>query len=400
MKQMQWLGELSQKNDAKIILLIIDGIGDIPNEKGLTPLEAANTPNLDQLAEQSLLGMSTPVRPGITPGSGPAHLGLFGYDPLEWDIGRGVLESLGIDFELGPNDLAARGNFATIDSEGLILDRRAGRIPTEECERITKKLSQIKIDCVKIFVKPVKEYRFVLVLRSPDLVDGLKGTDPQKTGVPSLPVEAIHPEAEKTAILVNEWITQARELLKDEEKANSLNLRGIAKKPDIPQLPSVTKMKLGAIATYPMYRGLASLCGMTVIPTGTTISEEVETLRENWDSYDYFFFHVKKTDSYGEDGDFENKKKVIEKTDKIIPKLFKLNPDVLVVTGDHSTPCPLKSHSWHEVPTMIWSKHNRKDAMTAYTEKTCMKGGLGHIKHQSLLPLMMAHSLKLKKYGA
>ena len=400
MKQLEWMERLSIPGTSKMILLVMDGVGGLPGPEGLTALEAAETPNFDALAEKSILGLSTPVQPGITPGSGPGHVALFGYDPLEWEIGRGVLSALGINFDLGPNDLAARGNFATVDESGNILDRRAGRIPTEEGERLVKKLQKVKLPGVETFVRVVKEYRFVLVLRGENLVDGLTDTDPQKTGVPPLPVEARRPEAEQTAALVNQWIAKAREVLADEPQANSLNLRGLAKVPPIPQMPDLCKMKLGAIATYPMYRGIARLVGMDILETGSTIADEIETLREHWDTYDFFFFHVKKTDSYGEDGNFEGKKHVIEETDELLPELLALKPDVIMVTCDHSTPCALKSHSWHEAPTLLWSKYIRPDDTTAYGERECMKGGLGHIMHPHLVPLMMANAERLTKFGA
>jgi 2,3-bisphosphoglycerate-independent phosphoglycerate mutase len=400
MKQLEWMERLSIPGTSKMILLVMDGVGGLPGPEGLTALEAAETPNFDALAEKSILGLSTPVQPGITPGSGPGHVALFGYDPLEWEIGRGVLSALGINFDLGPNDLAARGNFATVDESGNIVDRRAGRIPTEEGERLVKKLQQIELPGVETFVRVVKEYRFVLVLRGENLVDGLTDTDPQKTGVPPLPVEARRPEAEQTAALVNQWVGKAREILADEPQANSLNLRGLAKVPPIPQMPDLCKMKLGAIATYPMYRGIARLVGMDILETGSTIADEIETLREHWDTYDFFFFHVKKTDSYGEDGNFEGKKHVIEETDELLPELLALKPDVIMVTCDHSTPCALKSHSWHEAPTLLWSKYIRPDDTTAYGERECMKGGLGHIMHPHLVPLMMANAERLTKFGA
>ena len=400
MKQLEWMERLSIPGTSKMILLVMDGVGGLPGPEGLTALEAAETPNFDELAEKSILGLSTPVRPGITPGSGPGHVGLFGYDPLEWEIGRGVLSALGINFDLGPNDLAARGNFATVDEQGNILDRRAGRIPTEEGERLVKKLQKVKLPGVETFVRVVKEYRFVLVLRGENLVDGLTDTDPQKTGVPPLPVEARRPEAEQTAALVNQWIGKAREVLADEPQANSLNLRGLAKVPPIPQMPDLCKMKLGAIATYPMYRGIARLVGMDILETGSTIADEIETLRQHWDTYDFFFFHVKKTDSYGEDGNFEGKKHVIEETDELLPQILDLKPDVIMVTCDHSTPCVLKAHSWHEAPTLLWSKYIRPDETTAFGERECMKGGLGHIMHPNLVPLMMANAERLTKFGA
>ncbi|MBN1486292.1 MAG: 2,3-bisphosphoglycerate-independent phosphoglycerate mutase, partial [Anaerolineae bacterium] len=365
-----------------------------------TELEAAHTPNMDALAKKSVLGLSTPARPGITPGSGPGHVGVFGYDPLDWEIGRGVLEALGIDFNLGPKDLAARGNFATVDADGNITDRRAGRIPTEIGAKMVEILRQIKLPGIETFVEVVKEYRFVLVLRGDGLEDGLTETDPQMTGVPPRPVEALRPEAQQSAALLNQWLAEARKLLANEHPANSMNLRGIAKVPPIPKMSDIYNMRLAAIATYPMYRGIGRLVGMDVLKTGDTIDDEIVTLRENWDDYDFFFFHVKKTDSYGEDGNFEAKKHVIEHTDQVLPEILALNPDVLVITGDHSTPWALKAHSWHEVPVLLWSNYLRPDPMESFGERSCMAGGLGHVKHFDLVPLMMAHAGRLAKFGA
>ncbi len=400
MNQLDLLKELSVPGTTKMVLLVMDGLGGLPGPDGLTELEAARTPNLDKLAAEGVCGLSTPVRPGITPGSGPGHLGLFGYDPLEWEIGRGVLEALGIGFKLGPNDLAARGNFATLDEDGNIVDRRAGRIPTEVGAQMVEKLRTIKLPGVETFVEVVKEYRFALILRGEGLYDGLTETDPQRVGVPPLPVKALRPEAERAAELLNQWIAEARRVLANEYPANGLNLRGIAKVPPIPQMPDLYKMKLAAIATYPMYRGLGLLVGMDVLPTGDTIESEIETLRAHWDEYDFFFFHVKKTDSYGEDGNFEAKKGVIEHTDELLPEILALKPDVVVVTGDHSTPWSLKSHSWHEVPVLLWAQALRPDRVTAFGERDCMAGGLGHIRHSDIIPLMLAHAGRLNKFGA
>ncbi len=401
MDQLDLLRRLSIPGTSKMVLLVMDGLGGLPGPNGLTELEAAHTPHLDALAREGICGMSTPITPGITPGSGPGHLGLFGYDPLAYDIGRGVLEALGIDFALGSDDLAARGNFCTVDpATGFITDRRAGRIPTEVGARLVAKLRQISLPGVEVFVEPVKEYRFVLVLRGSGLADGLTETDPQQTGVPPLPVKALRPEAERTAELLNQWLAEARRLLADEYPANSLNLRGLAKVPPIPKMPDVFQMRCGAIATYPMYRGIARLVGMDVLPTGDTIEDEVATLRQHWDKYDFFFFHVKKTDSNGEDGNFEGKKAVIEHVDQIIPEIMALKPNVLMVTGDHSTPWALKSHSWHALPVLLWGDYVCPDGVQAFGERACMAGGLGHLRHLDLMPLLMAHAGRLTKYGA
>ena len=401
MANLNLMRELAIDAETKILLLVIDGVGGLPQTPdGPTELEAAHTPNLDALAARSICGMGMPVAPGVTPGSGPGHLSLFGYDPLEYEIGRGVLEALGIGFDLQPDDLAARGNFCSLDAQGLITDRRAGRIPTEIGARLCEKLRQIQLPGVETFVDPVKEYRFMLVLRGKGLFDGLTETDPQQVGKPPLPVEPLRPEAASTAELLNRWMAEARKILADEHPANGCNLRGIAKDPGLPRLSDIYKLRCGAIATYPMYRGVAKLAGMEVLPTGETIEEEVETLKQYWSDYDFFFFHVKKTDSRGEDGDFEGKVKVIEHLDEVMPDILALEPDVVVITGDHSTPAVWKSHSWHELPVLLWSTHVRPDSVTQYGERPCIAGGLGHIHNTDLIPLAMANAGRLAKFGA
>jgi 2,3-bisphosphoglycerate-independent phosphoglycerate mutase len=401
MADLDLMRKLAIEGQTKILLLVIDGVGGLPlTPDGLTELEAAQTPNLDSLAARSICGMGMPVAPGVTPGSGPGHLSLFGYDPLRFDIGRGVLEALGIGFDLQPNDLAARGNFCTLDAQGLITDRRAGRIPTEIGARLCEKLRQIRLPGVEVFVDPVKEYRFVLVLRGDGLYDGLTETDPQQVGKPPLPVEALRPQAKPTAELLNQWMVGARNLLSDESPANGCNLRGIAKDPGLPKMPEVYKLRCGAIATYPMYRGVAKLAGMEVLPTGESIEAEVETLTQHWDDYDFFFFHVKKTDSRGEDGDFDGKVKVIEHLDAVMPDILALDPDVVVITGDHSTPAVWASHSWHELPVLLYAKYARRDGVTQFGERPCMAGGLGHIHNTDLMPLAMGYAGRLAKYGA
>jgi len=397
--------------ETKIVQLVLDGVGGLPRElDGKTELEAARTPNLDALAGRSQLGLAVPVAPGVTPGSGPAHLSLFGYDPLTYDVGRGVLAALGTGFDLQPEDVAARGNFCSIDEQGLITDRRAGRIPTKVGERMVALLRNVKLPGIQVFVDVVKEYRFVIVLRPAEgqtLHANIMDTDPQKTGVPSLPARARDEASEATAALLNDWITAAREVLKDHPPANSLNLRGVAKDPGLPKFSEVFGLRAGAIATYPMYRGVAKLVGMDVLPVdGETVEDEVETLRTHWEEYDYFFFHVKKTDSAGEDGDFERKAGVIEHVDEaVIPAIMNLGPDVLIVTGDHSTPSILKSHSWHPVPTLLWSRYCLPDGATGpggaeYGERACGRGSLGVFPATNELPLALGYALRLNKYGA
>ncbi|HDP25773.1 MAG TPA: 2,3-bisphosphoglycerate-independent phosphoglycerate mutase [Deltaproteobacteria bacterium] len=401
MKQIELMKELHVSSDKKIVLLVLDGLGGLPGTEGKTELETASTPNMDRLCRGSIVGLSSPISQGITPGSGPGHLALFGYDPLEYQIGRGVLEALGIGLELSPNSLAARGNFCSLDpSSGVITDRRAGRISTETSAALVEKLSTIRIEGIKITVKPVKDYRFALILEGVGLSDGLTETDPQRTGMKPLPVKALTPAAKKSAQILNEWVKQALGLLKNERPANGCTLRGIAKDPGLPSFLDVYGLTACAIASYPMYKGIARLVGMEVVDAGDTVETEVQALRRSWEDYDFFFFHVKKTDSAGEDGDFEAKVKVIEQVDHIIPEILSLQPDVLVITGDHSTPSTLKSHSWHELPVLLSAKNIRVDPVSEFGEVACMRGGLGHIRHIDIMPLAMAHADKLIKYGA
>lgn len=401
MKQIDLMKELRTPSDKKIVMLVLDGLGGLPGESGKTELEAARTPNIDRLCRDSICGLSSPIAPGITPGSGPGHLGLFGYDPLEYAIGRGVLEALGIGLKLTPKSLAARGNFCTLDpASGVITDRRAGRIPTEKCAELVDKLRGISLDGVGITVEPVKDYRFALILEGEGLEEGLSETDPQKTGLKPLKVLPLHAGARKSADLLNTWIDKAFAVLRNESPANGCTLRGIAKDPGLPSYRDVYGLKACAIATYPMYKGLARLVGMDVLEAGDTIATELRTLKASWNAYDFFFFHVKKTDSAGEDGNFNAKVKVIEETDVILPELMAMKPNVLVITGDHSTPSVQKAHSWHELPVLFHADNIRPDAVTEFGERPCMAGGLGHIRHVDLMPLVMAHADKLTKYGA
>ncbi len=395
------LKDLTIATPSKIVLMVMDGLGGFPSGPGgKTELETARTPNFDRLAAGGMVGFHQPVGPGIIPGSGPSHLGVFGYDPIQFDIGRGVLEALGIEFDLQPADLAARGNFCSVDSEGRITDRRAGRIATEITVRLCDKLRAIAIPGVEVFVEPVRDYRFVLVLRGNGLHDDLTETDPQREGLHPLPVTARTDAAKPSADLVNEFIAKAKEILKDEHPANMLLLRGFSKRPDMPTFRDVYKLRAAAIAVYPMYRGLAKLVGMDVVPTGTTVEDEFNTLRERWNDFDFFFVHFKKTDSAGEDGDFDRKVAAIEEVDAGAAALFDLNPDVVIVTGDHSTPAALKSHSWHPVPVCFSAKWARPDHIGEFGEDACRRGGLGTIPAVNLMPLALAHALKMTKYGA
>jgi 2,3-bisphosphoglycerate-independent phosphoglycerate mutase len=392
---------LHVKNDSKIVLLVADGLGGLPLQPGgKTELETAKTPNLDALATAGTLGLSTPVLPGITPGSGPGHLGLFGYDPLQFQIGRGVLEGLGIDFDLGPNDVAIRGNFCTLDGQGQITDRRAGRIASDIGARLCAKLDQIKVPGVEVFVRPVKEYRLVVVFRGAGLGGNVADTDPQKTGVPPLEPVARDAASQKTAEVAAAFLKQAREVLKGDAPANFFTMRGIDKKPQIPTFEEVYGLRAAAIAVYPMYRGLARLVSMKVLDAGQTLDDQCSRLAQAWNDFDFFFMHYKYTDSTGEDGNFPVKVERIEQLDAAIPKIMQLKPDVLVVTGDHSTPSKMKSHSWHPVPVLISAANCRSDACTSFGEAQCLAGGLGQFPAKYLMSLTMAHAGRLEKFGA
>lgn len=393
--------DLNLDNGSKIVMLVADGLGGLPmSPGGLTELETAKTPNLDQLATRGVQGASIPVKPGIAPGSGPGHLGLFGYDPLKYLIGRGALEATGIGFELQEGDVAIRCNFCTIDDQGRITDRRAGRISSEESAPLAISLRQVKIPGVEIFVEPVKEHRFVVVFRGPGLAGNVADTDPQKTGVAPLDPVALDAASSKTAEVAKEFLRQAKTLLAGHPKANFHTMRGFASKPSLPSYKEVYGLKAAAIAVYPMYKGLARLVGMDIIGSAQTLAEQIEVLRDNWEKYDFFFIHFKYTDSTGEDGNFDEKVARIEELDSLMPAIDKLGPAVLIVTGDHSTPSYLKSHSWHPVPTLLVSDCCRPDPHKTFNETTCITGGLGQFEAQYLMALALSNAGRMGKFGA
>jgi 2,3-bisphosphoglycerate-independent phosphoglycerate mutase len=393
--------KLSRKSPSKIVLLVMDGVGGLPHpETGKTELESARRPNLNNIARDSLCGLIDPISPGITPGSAPGHLAIFSYDPVKYNIGRGVLEALGIDLELKPDDIAARGNFCTVDAEGIISDRRAGRIPTEKNTELCSSLNNIAIDGTEISVLPVKEHRFVLILRGESLSPELADSDPQQVGLAPKKVEALSPQAQKTAGIANEFVSQAKSLLQGEAPANMVLLRGFSRRPNIPPISEIYKLKPAAIAIYPMYRGLARLVGMQVLPGGENITEQLNSLRRYYADYDFFFIHFKNTDARGEDGDFQAKVQAIEELDNALPSLLSLDPEVLIITGDHSTPATLAMHSWHPVPFMLKSKWCPPDDVIEFSERACLAGGMGRFPATEIMPLAMANALKLDKFGA
>jgi len=393
--------QLAIPSTSKIVLFVADGLGGLPREAdGRSEMEVAELPNLDALAARSQCGLIDMVGPGIIPGSGPGHLALFGYDPFTFQIGRGVLEACGIDLELQPGDVAGRGNFCTLDEEGRVTDRRAGRITTQTCERLCRQLGQIRVDGAEVVVRPVKEHRFVVMFRGAGLSDALTDSDPQAAGARPLAVKGIGQEAEQTAALVNQFIEQARELLKKEYPANMILLRGFAVPPKLPAFPELLRLRAVAITCYPMYRGLAKLVGMESLPFCADLNEELRTLSANYDHYDFFYVHYKGTDRAGEDGDFDAKVAALEEVDRRIPEFLALHPDVFIVTGDHSTPAVLKTHSWHPVPFLLWSRWSRPSGIGKFTERECALGPSGTMRAVDLTPLAMANAMRFKKFGA
>ena len=397
----QLMRNLREDNGSKIVLLVADGLGGLPLEiGGKTELETARTPNLDAIVREGTCGLSIPVLPGITPGSGPGHLGLFGYDPLEYQIGRGILEALGINFQVGPRDVAVRGNFCTVNDKGLITDRRAGRPSTERCVEMCRKMQTIKVPGVEVFVEPVREHRFVVVFRGENLGDNVNDTDPQALNIAPLFAVGEDASSQNTARAINTFIVEAAKLLKNEAPTNMITLRGFARYPKIATMQDIYGLRAACIAVYPMYKGLARLVGMDILDAGGTISAQIDTLKKVWNNYDFFFLHYKYTDSTGEDGNFDGKVEKIEQFDMEIPRIRAMNPDVMIVTGDHSTPSKLKSHSWHPVPTVLWAKTARPDGVVEFGESFCLRGGLGQFEAKTLMSLAMAHAGRLGKYGA
>ncbi len=403
MDQLELMRMLHRPNQTKIVLLVMDGLGGLSIEPGgATALESASTPNLDRLAKEGALGQTIPIRLGISPGSGPAHLAMFGYEPLTFEVGRGVLEATGVGMQVAKGDLAARGNFCTLDEQGAIIDRRAGRLASEEAAPLIERLSGIEQEGAEFEVRLVREYRFAVVARGEQLGHQIADTDPQRAGRAPLSPQAQAPDSERAAGLFQEWIEKAGQLLKGEQKANGLTLRGFSTNPELPDFEQVYGLQAACVAVYPMYRGVSKLVGMQVMEfAGEQPSDEFGALKSAWAANDFTFVHIKATDSRGEDGDLEAKARVIESVDSALPQLLELEPDVLAVTGDHSTPARLRAHSWHPVPFLLWAPATvREDASTRFGERSCAAGGLGTFPATGIMPQLMAHANRLNKYGA
>ena len=398
---------LTLKTDAKLALVVLDGLGDLATggPDSSTPLEAAHTPNLDALTREAAQGRMTPVAPGITPGSGPGHLALFGYDPLEYQVGRGVIEALGLGIDLQAGDVAARANFCTLDSRGVVTDRRAGRIETEVCEELCALLARKikRIGDAEVLIRPGKGHRFVVVFRGKGLEGPLTDADPHREGLPIPRIEPVHKKslkAKKAAKLLQEFYGAARPLLAKKKPANGFLMRGIAHQPAIPTFADRYGLRAACLAVYPMYKGLAQLVGMDKIEGPQTIEEQFRKYLELHDQYDYFFIHYKYPDMHGEDGNFEAKRRAIEDFDAALPILLQRKPDVLAITGDHSTPCLLRGHSWHPQPVLLTSAYSGSDKLERFTETGANLGSLGLFEAKFLIRLMQANAKMFDKFGA
>jgi 2,3-bisphosphoglycerate-independent phosphoglycerate mutase len=395
---------LALKQGARIVLLVLDGLGDLPDPArgGATPLEAASTPNLDRLAPAAALGRILPVAPGVTPGSGPGHVALFGFDPVTTEVGRGVLEALGAGLDLQPGDVAARANFCTVDAAGVVTDRRAGRIANEVCARLVEKLKQAlpRIEDVEVILQAGKGHRFVALFRGPGLAEGVADADPHREGSPIPAAAPLVPGAAKTARIVDAFIAGARKALAAERPANAALVRGVSARPRFATFLERFKLRAGAVASYPMYRGVAQLAGMEVLKTGETIAEEFASVAAHWERFGFFFVHFKATDMAGEDGDFEAKRRAVEEVDRALPALLALRPGVLCVTGDHSTPVAIRGHSWHPVPVMLHGPNCGADGFARFHERHARAGSLGVFESRHLMALLMANAGRLDKFGA
>ncbi|MBY5164176.1 2,3-bisphosphoglycerate-independent phosphoglycerate mutase [Salsipaludibacter albus] len=394
------LAPLLNDEPAHIVLLVMDGLGGFATAERGSELEEAHTPNLDRLATEGTCGLVLPTGPGITAGSGPGHLGLFGYDPTQYELGRGVLAAVGVGFPLEPGDVAARGNLALLDDAGNVTDRRAGRISDDRAVPLVDVLNErVAVDGAEVFFQHISEHRVLIVLRGDGLDARIPDLDPQRTGVPPKSPTARHPDAQRTADLLARVDDQVRAALEDQD-ADVLLMRGFDTLQDLPHMDELFGVTAATVARYPMYRGVASLVGMEVLPKPADRAAQVAAMRDHWDDFDYFFMHEKETDRAGHDGDWDDKVAAIEAIDALVPDIVDLGPDVLVVSGDHSSPTQLSGHSWHPVPTLMWGPRVGRDAVTSFGERACAGGLLGQRATNELMPIMLAAAGRLEKYGA
>jgi 2,3-bisphosphoglycerate-independent phosphoglycerate mutase len=394
-------GLLAEGRNTKILLVVVDGLGGLPDPRtGKSELDAARLPNLDALAAAGSCGLISPLGPGFTPGSGPAHLALFGYDPWKHQIGRGALSAMGLGLDFRAGDVAARLNFCTVDAQGRVTDRRAGRIPTEKCRELCARLGAIRIPGVEVAVAAEMEYRAAVVFRGEGLEDEVGDSDPQVTGVPPHALEARGEGSARTVQVANAFLDQARQLLAGQSPANMVLIRGFGRYPVLPQMGEIYGLRALAVAGYPMYRGVAAAVGMETVETDWHLDRELEALQARWSGCDFAYLHVKKTDSAGEDGNFDLKVRLLEEVDQCVPRFLELKPEVFILTGDHSTPSIMRSHSWHPVPLVLQSSWAAPDGLPGFAERHCRAGSLGLLPSTAVMGLALAHARRLEKFGA
>ncbi|MGH2767560.1 MAG: 2,3-bisphosphoglycerate-independent phosphoglycerate mutase [Actinomycetota bacterium] len=395
------VASLATDGPGKIVLVVMDGLGGIRTAASGSELAEARTPDLDRLAGEGSSGLHTVVAPGITPGSGAGHLALFGYDPLVYQLGRGVLSAAGVGFDLTPGDVAARVNFCTLDGSGAVVDRRAGRISDEVNRRLCRAIRE-HLDLggkAEVFLETERDHRALLVLRGEGLSPKVADTDPQITGALPKDPEALVPEAGPTAALLSEALTQIRSILAG-ERANFILLRGFDSLRELPSFGDRYRLRAVGVAAYPMYLGIARLLGMASVASPPVFAGTVDAVEQAWEAHSFFYVHYKKTDSSGEDGNFEAKVSAIEEVDAEMPRIEALGPEVICVTGDHATPSQLRAHSWHPVPFLMWGPRVGVDSVSRFDEEAARVGAFGLQSAKDLMALMLAAAGRLAKFGA
>jgi len=394
-----------KKSKAKALLLICDGLGDRPSIEGKTPLQAANTPYLDEISKEGINGLMDTISPGIVPGSDTAHLAILGYDPYKYYPGRGVFEALGADMELCEGDVAFRANFATVDDKMRIIDRRAGRKGSKD---LAEALNGLEIDHTKIKFTNTTEHRCALVLKGENLSKAVSDVDTHEAGSEvkkCVPLEEGEKEL-KTANIVNEFVSQSYDILNEhpvnkerrergELPANIILLRGAGSYGEVSAMKDRFGFGAACIAGASLYKGVAKYLGMVVVPvegaTGiadTNLNNKAEATLHALEKHDFVFLHVKATDSMGHDGDFEGKKYMISRIDKELVARIKDVDAYITVTADHSTPVSIKRHSSDPVPIVIKGEGVRKDGITKFDEVSAASGGLGRIRGVDLMPIL------------
>jgi 2,3-bisphosphoglycerate-independent phosphoglycerate mutase len=397
----------------KILMIILDGASDRP-VNGITPLQHAETPNLDEIASLGISGIIDPIAPGIRPGSDVAHLSLLGYDPYEVYTGRGPFEAAGVGIDVKPGDIAFRCNFATVDN-GIAVDRRAGRI--RGTKELAKAIGEVKIDDVEIIFKGSTEHRAAMVIRGDGLSQDVIPNDPAEDGRHVCKIEAINPEAERTAKILNKFVEETEKILEEHEinrerrekgepPANYILFRGVGEAPKLERFDERYGLKGGVIAAVALVIGIGRMCGMEYIKTeGATgdVHSDVRMKMKNavraLEDHDFILMNIKGTDEMGHDGDFLGKSDFIQRIDESLAEIMDIGA-LVVITADHSTPVSVGGHSADPVPVVMKGEGVRVDDVKAYDEISSAKGGLLRIRGMNLLPILADLTNRAKKFGA